>query len=96
MKGCTLKYWIMTPAITPNSAPNRIISSIESQPLMPMFMSITPATELNATTAPTDRSMPPETITIVMPTARMIVGAKLTRRLDIVPAWKTLPYAISA
>ena len=72
------------------------MSSIEAQPSMPMFMSITPATELNATTAPTDRSMPPETITIVIPTARMIVGAKLIRRLDMVPAWNTLPYATSA
>ena len=96
MKGCTSKYWIMTPEITPNTAPNTIISSMESQPLTPMFISITPATELKATTAPTDRSMPPEMITNVMPTARMIVGAKLTRRLDIVPAWNTRPYAISA
>jgi hypothetical protein len=56
-----------------------------------MSMSMTPATDVNATTAPTDRSMPPERMTTVMATARMIVGAKLTSRLDIVPRWNTRP-----
>jgi hypothetical protein len=72
MKGWTLKYCTRIPDISPNRAPVTTISTIASTGGRPAFTSITPDTEVKATTAPTDRSMPPARITKVSPTARMI------------------------
>ncbi len=72
MKGCTLKYCTSTPDISPKTAPIATIATIARTDGTPALTSITPETEAKATTAPTDRSMPPARITKVSPTARMM------------------------
>ena len=62
----------------------RIISTTTSHGFHPACSSMTPATLLTAMTDPTDRSMPPVTITNVSATARMMRCALLISRFEIV------------
>ena len=59
MNGCTSKWWMSAPAIAPNPAPIATIITAASHGFHPALTSITPATDANAMTALTERSIRP-------------------------------------
>src|SRR5699024_9157854 len=93
MKGCTLKYWISTPEIAPNTVPEKIIRKITKDGDSPALASITPETLENAMIDHTERSIPPLPVRIgkVTPTAMMIRCELLINRFDSVLNWTIRP-----
>ncbi len=91
MNGWTLKYWIRMPEARPKSPPMAIIRAITSQAFHPALIRSTPVTEVKAMTAPTDRSIPPVTMTKVSPTAKMIRWELLISRFETELIWRMRP-----
>jgi hypothetical protein len=80
IKGGILRYDTFTPLIKPQSALARTPKSIPRGRGSPKLVTLTPRiTELNVITVPTERSMPPLTITKVIPTARIPFTAVIIR-----------------
>src|ERR1700754_5144026 len=70
INGCSLKKWISAPIAAPNNAPNSSTSGTIAQIGQCHHCAATAhRMVVSATTEPTDRSMPPDTITNVMPSA---------------------------
>src|SRR5215471_3865048 len=75
MKGGILSDAMAAPVASPQRAPAAIAVAMPRMIGAPATMASAPATPDNAMTEPTDRSMPPDTITIVMPIAITIMTA---------------------
>ena len=71
MNGASLKRWIRKPCSAPNAAPVASTSAIAAYGFQPALSSEATNMVVSAMTAPTDRSMPPDRITNVIPTATM-------------------------
>jgi hypothetical protein len=69
MNGCISNTCTMTPTTSPSTEPMRITSGITTDAGQPLWNSDAAVMPDSATTAPTDRSMPPARMTNVMPTA---------------------------
>src|SRR5271165_1488827 len=69
IKGCKLPSVIISPFIAPQAAPRTKPSSTARTGCKPAAIAEAETTAENAATDPTERSMPPEMITSVMPTA---------------------------
>ena len=69
MNGTTRSPVISTPFISPHSAPAAIAPAAATSGHDPSRSSCAVTTVLSAMTDPTDKSIPPATITIVMPSA---------------------------
>ena len=70
MNGWTFRYVMKKPITTPNAMPISSTITITSQGSMPSFRrSAAETTVVRATTPPTERSIPPDRITNVMPMA---------------------------
>jgi hypothetical protein len=84
MKGGIWKTWIRKPMPAPNDAARPRMSMKARYGLSPYRSMVTARnTPVKAMTDPTDRSMPPDRITKVMPTATMPRKALSVRRLPI-------------
>jgi hypothetical protein len=82
MKGWSRKRSIRRPMVAPNSVPMASTSGIAMAGLHPCFSTSEAETMVvSAITDPTDRSMPPDRITKVMPTATMHRKALSIKRL---------------
>ena len=72
MNGWTLRYVMKKPIVAPNAMPMSSIRAITSHGSMPLpRRRAAEATVVRATTPPTDRSIPPDTMTKVIPMALM-------------------------
>src|SRR5471032_3533382 len=81
MNGCSLKKWINAPIAAPYNAPKTSTSGTITH-IGQCRCSANTAQRMvvNATTEPTDRSMPPDTITNVMPIATISRNALSTSK----------------
>ncbi|MNW61507.1 hypothetical protein D3C74_395720 [compost metagenome] len=82
MKGCMSKYWTITPISRPNVVPISTPRTRTTGSGAPTIRSLATTRPTRATTAPTDRSIPPVMITNVMPIARTIRYELSTSRLE--------------
>ena len=70
MNGCTLRYVMKKPIVAPKAIPMTSTMTITSHGSVPLLRSsAAETTVVSATTPPTDRSIPPDRITNVMPMA---------------------------
>ena len=72
MKGWMSKYWMISPMRRPSPPPMTRTRKMTAAGFQPCWRSVALTIIDSATTAPTDRSMPPVRITNVMPTASTI------------------------
>ena len=70
MNGWMSKTWTMTPIRSPQQVPMRTPTTSTTGNGAPAVNNLAVMSPTRATTAPTDRSIPPARMTKVMPTAR--------------------------
>src|SRR5215471_12925947 len=75
MKGGIRNVAIAAPLARPQRVPVAMAAAMPSATGAPLTIAIAPATPDSAMTDPTERSIPPDTITIVMPIAMMVMTA---------------------
>ena len=81
MNGWMRKWWIINPTSSPRHDPVSSTTGIAAAAGQPAAISFAAIIVESATTAPTDRSMPPVRITNVMPTASTTRWELLIRML---------------
>src|SRR5271165_1160973 len=82
MKGGTRPSWISTPLRTPSDAPAARATRMEGMMGTPWVMSTATRTLLNPTIEPTERSMPAEMMTMVIPMATTPMIATCRTRFE--------------
>src|SRR5258707_3173103 len=90
MKGGIRSVVIAAPFAKPQTAPAAMLAAIPTIAGAPPARANAPATPARAIIDPTERSIPPDTITIVMPIAMIVITAVCRATLPRLPVERNL------